>query len=306
MKWMIVADSSCDLMQLETKSKDIAYQTVPFQMTLDGVNYTDDEGLDVPSFVSAMESSKESHSACPSPETWARHFEQADRSIAITISSRLSGSYNSAIAAKGMVEEQYPEKRIEVIDSVSTGPKLVMLVQLAARLMAENKSFEQVCEACRNMAANVRTIFTLASFHNLVQNGRVSKFAGFIAGKLNIRVIGVGTDEGTIHLKELMRGEKKTLRNIVACMQEDGYNGSDMAVSQCLNPRLAEDLKTMILEKWQRARVQILPTRGLDSYYAERDGLIICYAGQARDSAGNPLQEIKEKIRSVVSKGTDR
>ncbi len=306
MKWMIVADSSCDLMQLDTDCKEIAYDTVPFQMTLDGVNYVDEKDLDVPSFVSVMEHAKESHSACPSPETWAQRFEQADRSIAITISSRLSGSYNSAIAAKGMVEEQYPEKRIEVIDSVSTGPKLVLLVQLAARMIEENRSFEQVCEACHAMAANVRTIFTLASFHNLVQNGRVSKFAGFIAGKLNIRVIGVGTDEGSIHLKELMRGEKKTLRNIVNCMQEDGYDGSNVAVSQCLNPRLAEDLKAMILEKWQRAKIQILPTRGLDSYYAERDGMIVCYAGGPRDSAGNPLQEIKEKIRSVVAKGTDR
>lgn len=277
MKWMIVADSSCDLETMDTGSPDVVYETVPFHMILDGKDYTDDLELDVADMVGQMEVAKESHSACPSPDAWVDKFLAADHSIAITISSNLSGSYNSAMTARGMVLEQHPEKKIEVIDSLSTGPKLVLLSQLAASQIRAKASFEQVCETCMEMVQNVKTVFTLSSFHNLVQNGRVSKIAGFIAGKLGIRVIGIGTEEGKIHLKELMRGEKRTLRNIVACMREDGYDGKPMAISQCLNPKLAEDLKTLILENWQNAKVQILPTRGLDSYYAERDGLIVSY-----------------------------
>lgn len=277
MKWMIVADSSCDLETMETGSAEIGYDTVPFQMTLDGRDYTDDAGLDVPEMVDRMETAKVSHSACPSPEAWAKQFLRAEHSIAFTISSRLSGSFNSAMAARGMILEQHPEKKIEVIDSLSTGPKLVLLAQLAARQIHANIPFEQVCGNCKELVQNVKTIFTLSSFHNLVQNGRVSKIAGFIAGKLNIRVIGIGTEEGKIHLKELMRGEKKTLRNIVNCMREDGYSGQPMAICHCLNLQLAEDLKQMILESWRDAIVQILPTRGLDSYYAERNGLIVSY-----------------------------
>lgn len=277
MKWMIVADSSCDLETMETGSADVEYDTVPFQLTLDGQNYTDEPGIDIPELVNRMETARVSHSACPSPDAWAEKFMRAERSIAFTISSRLSGSFNSAMTAREMVLEQHPEKQIEVIDSFSTGPKLVLLSQLAAKQISSRASFEQVCEACRDMARNVKTIFTLASFHNLVQNGRVGKIAGFIAGKLNIRVIGIGTEEGKIHLKELLRGEKKALRNIVGCLREDGYHGQPMAISQCLNLQLAEDLKKLILESWRDARIQILPTRGLDSYYAERNGLIVCY-----------------------------
>ena len=110
-----------------------------------------------------------------------------------------------------------------------------------------------------------------------MQNGRVSKIAGFIAGKLGIRVIGVGSDEGEIQLKELVRGEKGTLKHILKDMEENGYRGTPMTVSHCMNESMAQTLKDMICARWQEARVQLLPTRGLDSYYAERSGLIICY-----------------------------
>ena len=116
MKWMIVADSSCDLETMETGSEDIGYDTVPFQLTLDDVNYTDNPGINIPELVDRMEAARVSHSACPSPDAWAEKFLQADHAIAFTISSRLSGSYNSAILARDIVLEQHPEKQIEVIE----------------------------------------------------------------------------------------------------------------------------------------------------------------------------------------------
>lgn len=277
MKWMIVTDSSCDLKNLDGAPEDVQFATVPFQMTLDGENYTDDDTLDVQAMVDAMEQAKVSHSACPSPEAWVEQFERADCSIAFTISSRLSGSFNSAMAAKGMVLEKYPEKKIEVVDALSTGPKLVLLARMASRMIGEQAKLPQITAACREFAEKGKTVFTLSSFHNLVINGRVNKVAGFIAGKLNIRVIGIGTEEGRIQLKELIRGEKRALRTLLENMEKDGYRGKPMAVSQCLAPQLAADLKTLITEKWPEALVEILPTRGLDSYYAERNGLILSY-----------------------------
>ncbi len=281
MKWMIVTDSSCDLTSLKTESEEIGFDTVPFVMNIDGQEYVDDRNLEVPRMVDAMEKAERSRSACPSPSAWESLFQKADRIIALTISSRLSGSYNSAMVGKSMALEEHPEKKIEVIDSLSTGPKLVLQAQLAARMIRAQASFGEVVEGCRNLAASARTIFTLSSFHNLVQNGRVSKIAGFLAGRLGIRVIGVGTPEGEIQMKDLMRGEQRTLKKIVRDMEENGYRGADMAISHCMNEPMAQSLKEMILSRWQEAKVQILPTRGLDSYYAERSGLIICYPNPA-------------------------
>ena len=277
MEWLVVTDSSCDLLDVDTESPEIAYETVPFMMNMDGKDYTDDPELNVAEMVDVMEKSSKSFSACPSPGAWAEKFAQAKHVIAFTISGRLSGSYSSAMAARDMVLEAYPEKQIEVIDSLSTGPKLVLLAQQAVRQIQEQVSFEKICSSCREFAKSAKTIFTLTSFHNLVQNGRVSKIAGFLASKLSIRVIGIGTQEGVIHFQGMVRGEKKCLRNIVESMEEGGYQGKPMAISHCLNRQLAEDLKNLILDKWQDAAIQILPTRGLDSYYAERNGLIVTY-----------------------------
>lgn len=277
MKWMIVADSSCDLKTLDTKSPEIGYDTVPFVMDVDGREFVDDESISVPEMVDAMEKAEKSHSACPSPEAWRALFEKADHIIALTISGRLSGSYNSAMVGKSMALEDHPEKKIEVIDSLSTGPKLVMLAQSALKQIQEQIPFETIVASCRERAQNARTIFTLSNFHNLVQNGRVSKIAGFIAGRLGIRVIGVGSPEGEIQLKELMRGENRTLKRIIKDMEENDYQGTPMTVCHCMNEPMAQSLKEMIVARWQSAKVQLLPTRGLDSYYAERSGLIITY-----------------------------
>ncbi len=281
MKYMIVTDSSCDLTSLETGSEDILFDSVPFVMSIGGRDFVDDPGIDVPEMVDAMEAAESSHSACPSPDAWQKAFRKADRIIALTISSRLSGSYNSAMVGKAMALEEAPEKRIEVIDSLSTGPKLILMAQLALKKFQEKIPFESVCTSCRELAQTGRTIFTLCSFHNLVQNGRVSRIAGFVAGKLGIRVIGVGSPEGEIQLKELSRGEQRTLKKIISDMEEHGYAGKSMAISHCLNESLAQSLKKMILTRWANAAVQLFPTRGLDSYYAERGGLIITYPGQA-------------------------
>ena len=281
MKWMIVTDSSCDLTSLDTGSSEIGFETVPFILNIDQKDYVDDLSLSVPELVDTMEASSVSRSACPSPSAWEEAFRKADRVIAFTISGRLSGSYNSAMAGKSMALEKKPDKQIEVIDSLSTGPKLVMLVQNALRQIQDGVSLSRICASCRAQASSIRTIFTLSSFHNLVQNGRVSRIAGFLAGKLGIRVIGVGSPEGEIQLKELMRGEQRTLKKIVRDMEENGYSGTDMVISHCLNEPMTRTLRDMIRSRWAEASVQVLPTRGLDSYYAERSGLIICYSGRA-------------------------
>ena len=277
MKWMIATDSSCDLTSLETGSPEIGFDTVPFILDLDHQEFVDDPAMDVRRMVDTMEASSSSHSACPSPSAWEALFRQADNTIAMTISGRLSGSFNSAMVGRAMALEKDPEKKIEVIDSLSTGPKLVMLAQNALKQIQAQASFEAVCASCKSLAGSARTIFTLSSFHNLVQNGRVNKVAGFIAGKLGIRVIGVGSPEGEIQLKDLVRGEQKTLKKILKDMEDSGYNGTEMAISHCLNESMAQRMKEMILSRWHSAKIQILPTRGLDSYYAERSGLILCY-----------------------------
>ena len=277
MKWMITADSSCDLRTLVTGSGEIGYETVPFVLTLDDVDYKDTPELDIPSFVAHMEKSRSSHSSCPSPGDWAEVFEKADNTIAFTISANLSGSHNSAVSASHMVMEEHPDKKISVVDSLSTGPKLVVMVSKALEMIQKGEPLEKVTEACEQIAHSMRTIFTLCSFHNLAQNGRIGKLASFVVQHLGIRVIGAGSKEGRIQMKDKARGDGKTLKRVLELMEEEGYTGTSVFVSHCLNEGLAIQFKNMIQQKWAQAKVEIFATRGLDSYYAENRGLIVAY-----------------------------
>ena len=244
---------------------------------VDDTDFVDTPDLDVEKLVAAMEKSTVSRTSCPSPQEWYQVFLRAEKTVALTISSNLSGSFNSAMTAREMVLEAHPEKQIEIIDSLSTGPKLGMMAHRAAALILEKSPMEKVAEVLRQMAGSIHTLFTLCSFRNLVNNGRVSRLAGFLAGKLNIRVIGAGSPDGIIEIREKLRGDSRTLQAMVEMMAKEGFRGTLVSVSHCLNEKLAATFRDLVLARWPDAPIQIYPTRGLDSYYAERSGLIVSY-----------------------------
>ena len=278
MKWNIVTDSSCDLLPMSRKNGEIQISSVPFVISIGSQDFVDDENLDAQEMLQAMEREKSlSHTSCPSPNAWLSQFEKADYIIAITISSQLSGSMNSALVAKEMALEQNPKKKIAVIDSRSTGPELVLCVEEIEKLIRRGADFDDIVLHAMNFLKKTKVQFALSSFDNLIKSGRMSKVTGFLARALGMWGIGCGSEEGKIVMEGKTRGAKKAVKMLVQCMQEKGFRGEKAAISHCDNPALAEALKKGILEVWKNAEVEILPTRGLCSYYAERGGLIVSY-----------------------------
>ena len=278
MKWRIITDSSCDLNVNESISDCVELDEVPFTLTIDGKDYVDTVDLDVPGMVDDMEAcAQASRSSCPAPGAWYEKFKLADHIIAITISHNLSGSYNSAMTAREMILEKHPEKKIFVLDSLSAGSVLAMYARKAAELIENGLHFEDIVNRLKSYAADRHTVFALASFNNLVKNGRVSKLSGFIAGKLGIWGIGIASPEGTIQVKNKLRGVQRVLNSFIEDMKENGFCGGDVVISHCQNSELAGKLKEKILEHWAATHVSILPTGGLCSYYAERKGMIVGY-----------------------------
>ena len=111
MKWSIVADTSCDMYKSELGITEIGFVTIPFTIRIDDMDYIDDESLSVSEFLDKMERGKSGlTTACPSPGQWADAFNSADQTIAITISSALSGSHGSANVARNMVLRENPGK----------------------------------------------------------------------------------------------------------------------------------------------------------------------------------------------------
>lgn len=278
MRWNIIADSSCDLFVLEKHYSEISFSTVPFVINIDSSDFVDNETLSASQMVSAMEESKNpSRTSCPSPYAWYDQFMKPGYTIAITISSKLSGSFNSANTAMNMILETYPEKKIAVIDSQSTGPELIMITQRLCELIEIGTSFDNVVESAKEYAKKTKIVFALSSFNNLIKNGRMSRIAGFIAGKLHFWGIGIGSEEGEIQVKQKVRGKRMALEAIIDDIKERKPVLEEVIISHCQNPELADTLKEKIERQWHNIRVKIVPTRGLCSYYAERGGLIVAF-----------------------------
>ena len=276
MTWHIVSDSSCDLFSLETYGADIDFSTIPFTIRVGQKEYTDEPSLNVDEMLTANENHREmAQTACPAPQDWAEKFSAPGPVLAFTISSNLSGSYNSACTAKAMLLEEEPEKQIAIIDTKATGPETVLIIERAVELIRQGRSFEEIVADLNETAQKTHIIFALSSYHNLIKAGRVNRLVGLIAGHLGFWGIGVGDDKGEIAMRGKARGQKHMLRTMIEEIRKIGISGIKAVICQCQNEEAAGQLKTLLLEAFPTLAVEILPTRGLDSFYAERHGLIV-------------------------------
>ncbi len=278
MKWNIVTDSSCDLFPTEYENGEVGLSSVPFVISVGDSDFRDDENLNVAEMVDAMEEYKDiSRSACPSPEEWLKEFDKADMNIVLPISSNLSGSMNSAVVAQNMALENNPEKKVAVVDSHSTGPEVTMCVERIRELIKSGMNFDNIVAEVQEFFKETHIAFALSSFDNLVKNGRMNKIVGFLAKKLGMWGIGIGSDEGRIEIKGKTSGSVRMIGMLIDEMKERGSPGGSVLISHCQISALAEVLRDRIISIWNSADVSIMPTRGLCSFYAEREGLILSF-----------------------------
>ena len=268
----IVADSSANLMELKTAAFDVA----PMKIITAEREFLDDRQLDLNGMVHFFRSYKgRSQTSCPNPEDWLTAFGDAEDVYCVTITSGLSGSYNAACIAKGMYEEQHPGRRVFVIDSLSAGPELTLIVEKLEELIGEGKSYEEICSCMPEYLKTTGLLFMLESLNNFAANGRVSPAVAKIAGVLGIRIVGKASDVGTLEPTKKCRGEAKSLDTIVKHLKESGLKTGKVRLAHCLNEAAAEQLKTMIEAELPGAQVKIGKNLGLCSYYAEKGGLLV-------------------------------
>ena len=276
--WHLVADTACDLYTLDGGEGALDFTTIPFSIRIGGKEYIDDERMPIDEMLEANETHAEiAQTACPSPENWRQKFSAPGPVIAFTISSALSGSYNSACTGRDMVLEEEPDKQIAVIDSKATGPEEAMLIWRARDLILAGKTIEEIEKDLNETAEKIHTSFALSSYRNLIKNGRVSRLIGFIAGHLGFWGIGIGDEKGEIAIRGKARGSKSMVRFLVEEITRVGVAGKQILISHCRNLKDAEALKAALEAAFAGIEVLIQEARGLDSFYAERNGLIIGY-----------------------------
>ncbi|HER6987559.1 TPA: DegV family protein [Streptococcus pyogenes] len=278
MTWKIVTDSGCDLRSLTRQSKELRFERVPLTLQIGTEIFRDDDGLDIDSMMTTMyQSSKATTSSCPSPEAFLQAYRGADNVIVMTITGTLSGSHNSARLAKNELLEENPNVNIHLIDSLSAGGEMDLLVLELERLINLGLSFEEVVKQITAYQQKTRLIFVLAKVDNLVKNGRLSKLVGKVIGLLNIRMVGKASNKGTLELLQKARGQKKAVSALIEEIQKEGYAGGKVYIAHAQNPKICEQISEKIKSLYPDAVIQTGRTSGLCSFYAEDGGLLMGY-----------------------------
>lgn len=268
----IVADSSCDL---------ISFSPAPFavaslKIITSEKEYVDNAALNVEEMVNDMlKYSGRSSTSCPNTQDWLDAFGDADEVFCVTITSNLSGAYNAAMTAKEAYKTAHPGRKVLVVDSLSTGPEMVLMIEKLADMMQEGLAFEEISQRIAQYQKHTGLLFMLESMANLANNGRVSPVVAKVAGLLGIRVVGKASDVGTLEQLNKCRGERKALDCIVNHLKELGFTEGKIHIAHCLNLSAATELKNKILAQFEKAKITIYECRGLCSFYAEKGGLLV-------------------------------
>lgn len=273
MNFKIVSDSSSDIKELS----GIDFESAPLKIITSEREYVDDKSLDVVGMLSDLKKYKgKSRTSCPNSEEYLLAFGECEKVFCITITSNLSGSFNAASVAAKTYLADHPDRRVHVIDSLSTGPESALVIERLRDLIIEGKDFDTVKTEITDYNLNhTRLLFALESMHNLANNGRVSPIVARMAGLLGIRAIGRASDVGTLEMICKSRGPEATARDILANMIGDGYKGGRVKIHHANNLPAAELLISKIKDSYPEAKIDVGMAGGLCSFYAEQGGLLI-------------------------------
>lgn len=270
----IVADSSTDLVSLA----QVPFAAVPLKIITSEKEYLDVEGMDVPGMLADLKSYKgKSSSSCPNTDEWLTAFGDAEYVFCVTITSGLSGAFNSAQAAKQIYEAEHPDRHVFILDSLSTGPEEAMLVEKLEELILAGLPFEDICKEIQAYHQRTGLFFMLKSLTNFANNGRVSPAVAKLAGVLGICIVGKASEVGTLEPTDKCRGQKKSIAAIVDHLKDSGFHGGKVRIAHVFNEDGAMELKDKILAQFHTADIKVYNTMGLCSYYAEEGGLLVGY-----------------------------
>lgn len=273
MIYKLVADSSANVY-----SMPLNYANVPLTINTANDEFVDDGTLDVADMVERIRLTKgKSGTSCPNVFNWLRAFEGADRIFAVTITGNLSGSCAACRQAAQNYEQNNPGAKVCVIDSLSAGPELGLILNKLARWIGEGREFEQMVADIAEYMTHTHLSFSLESLTNLARNGRVNPAVAKIAGVLGIRVVGVASDVGTLEPLHKIRGEKKALEALYQDMKDRGYKGGKVRIANCFNEPAGQTLEGLIRAQFPQAEVSHEKCGGLCSFYAEKGGLLVGY-----------------------------
>lgn len=179
--------------------------------------------------------------------------------------------------AKRLYLEDHPDVNIHIIDTLSAGGENDLIIKKLNLLIGQGLSYEEVIKEITAYQAKTKLLFVLSKVDNLVKNGRLSKLLGAVVGLLNIRMVGEASQDGKLELLQKARGAKKSLIAAFDELIKAGYAGGQIIIAHRNNPKFCQQFSEMIRERFPQAVIEVIPTSGLCSFYAEENGLLMGY-----------------------------
>lgn len=269
-KFKIVTDSSANLLPGGILG------TVPLKIRTQEREYVDEPGLDVDGMVRDLRTVQgRTSTSCPNIQEWLDAFSGAQHVFGVTITSGLSGSFASAMQAKADYEEANPGAKVHIIDSLSTGPEMALLISRLQENIRAGMEFAEMVRDITAYQARTHLLFALQSVQNLARNGRVHPAMAKLVGVLNMRILGRASAKGDLETLHKVRGDKNTIRKLLDELMAHGYAGGPLKIDHCQNEEIARQLRDTVRQSFPNAPLSIGTCAGLCSYYAESGGLLI-------------------------------
>jgi DegV family protein with EDD domain len=282
MSFRIIADSCCDI---TTKIKSLDNITfVPLTLQIGDYSILDDENFDQDDYIKrTLEYDGVPKTACPAPDAWAQAMDcEEDDIYIITITDKLSGTYNSALQGKMLFEESHAgEKNIHIFNSLGTSGTESLIAEKIVELSNEGKNFDEIVAFVEDYIKNhLHLYFCLESLDVLKNNGRLFALAASVLEKLRVKLI-CEAKEGNISLasKDITMNHAMAKIATLISKNVDGVDLSDkrVIISHVCCPDRAKLLADKIAANSNFESIEIVKCSGLNSTYASNGGIIVSY-----------------------------
>lgn len=279
MKCKIVADSSCDL--TEELIQKLGVELVPLTLQLNDKSYVDDRNLDLEEYLKDMKNTPNPpRTSCPSPAAFMESFVDESKVIfVVTLSSKLSGTYNSARLAAELFLEDHQDYFIHIFDSLSASAAeslIALKIFELSKIIDDPKELVQKVEEYIN---GIKTLFLLDNVNHLAKNGRLNPVIAKIASALSIKLILGADGKGEIKLIKEGLGYERAFKKFLASIAQQGLDLTTrtLVIAYVLEANRAERFYQEVMALYKFKDVIIVKMGGLSSTYADFGGLVIAF-----------------------------
>lgn len=274
MSYKIIVDSCCEL-PAELKN-DTRFAIIPLGMEVGDYQVMDDENFNQKEFLAKVAACPTCpKSSCPSPKKYREAYAgEAEDIYVVTLSAKLSGSYNSAELGKKLFLEK-SHKNIYICDSESASCGEAQIAIRAMEMAEAGQPFAEVVKKLEAFRSAMKTYFVLDNLETLRKNGRLTGAKALVVSTLSIKPV-MSADKGAIIQKSQAIGIKKALTKMVDIIIKENLTAKKrLMISHCNCIERAEEVKRMLLEKARYLEITIIDTAGISSMYANDGGVIV-------------------------------